>query len=80
MIALERLVGGRELLDDAGKPVVGVERQRWAGRRAAGLSGLQARLRPHLRRDHPWAEQAAELVEKLAAEEAYWISVEGRRR
>jgi hypothetical protein len=80
LVGLERLAAGRELVDDLGKPVDRYERSRWAGRRAAGYAGMQARIRPHLRGDHPWVEHARDLVERLAAEEAYWLSVEGRRR
>ncbi|MBE7196320.1 MAG: hypothetical protein INR70_00755 [Parafilimonas terrae] len=78
--AMERLARGRELKDELGQPINPFENERFAGMRASGLAGLQARLRPHLRRDHPWAAQAAELIEKLAVEEAYWWGVSGRRR
>lgn len=78
--ALERLARGRELKDELGQPVDRNEIQRFAGLRAAGLAGLQARIRPHLRRDHPWAPQAAELVERLRAEELYWWGLAGRRQ
>lgn len=80
IVAMERLAAGRELVDDLGKPVDRYERSRLAGRRAAGYAGLQARIRPHLRGSHPWVKHARELVERLAAEEAYWWSVEGRKR
>ncbi|BCM83613.1 hypothetical protein [Methylobacterium indicum] len=80
IIALERLAQGRELRDGLGKPVVAHEVERYAGLRAAGLAGLQARIRPHLRMDHPWQGQAAELMERLASEERHWWTVSGRRR
>ena len=80
IIAMERLAAGRELRDGLGRPVDKHEIQRYAGLKASGLAGLQARLKPHLRRDHPWAAQAAELVERLAVDEAPWWTVSGRRR
>jgi hypothetical protein len=80
LVALERLARGRALTDEQGQPVGRFDVERHAGMRASGLSGLQARLRPHLRRDHPWGPLAAELVEKLSAEEAYWWGVSGRRQ
>jgi len=80
LAGLERLTRGRELKDEMGRAIERNEIQRHAGLRAAGLAGLQARIKPHLSGSHPWVEQARELVERLAAEEAYWISVEGRRR
>ncbi|MEH3144086.1 MAG: hypothetical protein PGN34_01735 [Methylobacterium frigidaeris] len=78
--AMETLAAGRELRDSLGKPVVPHEVERYAGLKASGLAGLQARLRPHLRRDHPWQGQAQDLVERLAAEERHWWAVSGRRQ
>lgn len=80
LVALERLARGRELQDEQGQPVGRFDVERHAGMRASGLSGLQARLRPHLRRDHPWAGQAVELVERLAVEEQFWWGLSGRRQ
>lgn len=77
--AMEQLARGRALTDELGQPVSPFETQRFAGLRASGLAGIQARLRPHLRRDHPWTAQAAELVERLAVEERHWWTVSGRR-
>lgn len=77
--ALERLARGRALVDELGQPVGKFDVERFAGLRASGLAGLQARLRPHLRRDHPWAAQAQDLVERLAVEEAFWWGLAGRR-
>ena len=79
LVALERLARGRELRDEQGQPVGKFDVERHAGMRASGLAGLQARLRPHLRRDHPWTGLAGELVEKLAVEERHWWTVSGRR-
>lgn len=76
--SLEFLAQGRELRDGLGRPVDRHETQRYAGLRASGLAGLQARIRPHLRRDHPWQAQAAELMERLHAEETHWWTVSGR--
>lgn len=76
--ALECLAQGRELRDGLGKPVVPHELQRYAGLKASGLAGLQARIWPHLRRDHPWQAQAAGLMERLHAEETHWWTVSGR--
>lgn len=78
--ALEVLARGRELRDELGQPINPFETERFAGLRASGLAGIQARLRPHLRRDHPWAGQAAELVERLAVEERFWWGLAGRRQ
>ncbi len=78
--AMEQLARGRELKDELGQPVSVFETARFAGLRASGLSGLQARLRPHLRRDHPWTTLAAELVDKLAVEERHWWGLSGRRQ
>lgn len=80
LAGMERLAVGRELRDPLGKPAAPHEIQRYAGLRASGLAGLQARIRPHLRRDHPWAAQAAEMMERLASEERYWWGVSGRRQ
>jgi hypothetical protein len=79
IIALERLARGREMTDELGHTVDRYDVARFAGLRAAGLSGLQARLRPHLRRDHPWQAQARDLVDRLAVEEAFWWGLSGRR-
>lgn len=79
LAALERLAQGRELRDGLGRPVDRHEVERYAGLRAAGLAGLQARIRPHLRRDHPWQSKAVELMERLASEERHWWTVSGRR-
>lgn len=78
--AMEVLARGRELEDELGQPVNPFEKERHAGLRASGLAGLQARLRPHLRRDHPWTATAQDLVERLAVEEAYWWGVSGRHQ
>lgn len=78
--ALEVLARGRDLRDELGQPINPFETQRFAGLRASGLAGLQARLRPHLRRAHPWAAQAQDLVERLAVEERHWWGVSGRRQ
>lgn len=80
IIALERLAQGRELRDPLGRPVDRHEVQRYASLKASGLAGLQARIRPHLRRDHPWQSKAVELMERLHAEEQHWWTVSGRRR
>ncbi|MFY9293459.1 MAG: hypothetical protein WAP03_22570 [Methylorubrum rhodinum] len=78
--ALEVLARGRELTDELGQPISPYEKERHAGLRASGLAGVQARLRPHLRRDHPWTAQAQDLVDRLAVEERYWWGVSGRRQ
>ncbi|GAB6843012.1 hypothetical protein HNR00_003068 [Methylorubrum rhodinum] len=80
LVATERLARGRALVDELGQPVGRFDIERFAGMRASGLASLQARLRPHLRRDHPWTAQAQDLVERLAVEEAYWWGLAGRRR
>ncbi len=54
------------------------EIQLYAGLKASGLAGLQARIRPHLRISHPWQAQAAELMGRLHAEETYWWKASGR--
>lgn len=78
IIGLERLAQGRELRDPLGRPVDRHEIQRYAGLKASGLAGLQARIRPHLRISHPWQAQAAELMGRLHAEETHWWKASGR--
>lgn len=79
LTALEHLARGRALNDEMGKPVSRYDVQNHAGLRAAGLAGMAARIRPHLKADHPWTAVAAEVVERLAVEERHWWTLSGRR-
>lgn len=79
IIALEHLARGRELKDEWGAPVSPYNVESHAGLRAAGLAGMAARIKPHLKADHPWAGMATLLVDRLAVEERHWWQRSGRR-